>query len=103
MAKQKIDGVVEAVRYAQDGQIAWVRAYLRRGTIFSDRILIEREDLVKTLKSGKNILSGKRLPYKGGTFEFNNPVQLVKADGQEFIITGDTQSKRDHLQGVPLI
>ena len=27
MAKQKFDGVVEAVRYTPSGQIEWVRAY----------------------------------------------------------------------------
>ena len=31
MANKKYDGVIEAVHYAPDGQVEWVRAYLRRG------------------------------------------------------------------------
>ena len=53
MARTTFDGVIEAVRYKPDGQVDWVRAYLRRGPTFSDRIMINRATLIENLKSGK--------------------------------------------------
>ena len=52
MAK-KFDGIIEAVRY-KNGQIVTVRAYERRGATFSDRLLIERKDLLERLKTGSS-------------------------------------------------
>ena len=52
MAKVKYDGVIEAVHYAADGQVEWVRAYLRRGPAFSDRIMLDRQTLIEDLKAG---------------------------------------------------
>jgi hypothetical protein len=40
MAK-KFDGVIEAVRY-KDGQIEVVRAFERRGSAFTDRVMLNR-------------------------------------------------------------
>lgn len=54
MAKQKFDGVIDAVHYNPDGQVKWVRAYLRRGATFTDNLLIQRQDLVEEIRSGKN-------------------------------------------------
>jgi len=82
MAKQKLDGIVEAVHYAPDGQVQWVRAYEKRGPIFSDRVLIERQALIEKLKAGKNYAAGKRKPYLGGTFEAGPALRLVEQDGK---------------------
>jgi hypothetical protein len=103
MAKPKYDGVVEAVHYQTDGQVAWVRAYLRRGPTFSDRILLDRERLVGDLKAGKRYLAGKRIPLMAGTFEVADPVHIAEVDGHEVLITGDRQSGRDRLEGIPVI
>ena len=54
MAK-KFDGVIEAVRYNPDGQIALVRGYELRGVTYSDRVLLDRNTLVERLKEGKKI------------------------------------------------
>ena len=69
MAKPKIDGVIEAVRYKPDGQILWVRAYLRRGSTYSDRILLDRQELIELLKSGKSFVSGARVELMASTFQ----------------------------------
>ena len=103
MAKIKYDGVVEAVRYKPDGEIDWVRAYERRGSIFSDYLLIDRQTLVKRLKSGKRFVIGERLPYLAGTFKVSAPLRLFDKGSQELIVTGDTASSQDRLDGVPLI
>lgn len=103
MAKFEYDGVVQAVHYDEQGQVKWVRAFLRRGPIWSDYVQIEREDLVEKINSGVRFRTGERLPYKGGTFETGNPVELVKVNSHQVLVSGDKQSKTDHLEGVPQI
>jgi hypothetical protein len=102
MAKQKFDGIVEMVHYAPDGQVAWVRAYERRGATFSDHVLIPRQELVNKLKQGKRFLAGRRQEFLASTFEASQPVQLRAQNGQEVLVVGDVQSEKDNLQGIPI-
>ena len=99
MPKIKYDGVIEAVHYNPEGQVEWVRAYLRRGVVFSDRVILERQKLVEDLKAGKSYLVGKRVPLKGATFEVSEP---LKVDG-DVLVVGDARADQDHLAGVPVI
>ncbi len=103
MAKVKFDGVVEAVHYQPDGQVAWVRAYERRGPTFSDDVLIDRKKLIERLKTGKRYLVGRRIPNLASTFEVSAPLQVVQVDGKELLATPGAQGGRDHLAGVPVI
>jgi hypothetical protein len=95
MAKLKFDGMIEAVRYAPDGKIELVRAYERRGSIFSDHILIDRAALVVRLKNGEKFITGQRKEFMGGTFE---TTKFVRLDG-DVITTGS--GNRDMLEEVP--
>jgi hypothetical protein len=99
MAK-KIDGVVEAVRY-RNGQIVTVRAYERRGATFSDRVLIERKDLLERIKNGKRFVTGSRREFLAGTFEQGKPLLLASRDGKDFISTREG-ADRDELEHVPV-
>lgn len=103
MAKSKYDGVVEAVRYDEKGQIAWIRAYLRRGPIFSDRVLLDRSQLMKALKAGEVFVTGERLLYKANTFKTNEPLKITSVNNQDFIVVGDKTAQKDDLTGVPLV
>lgn len=103
MAKKKIDGVIEAVHYEQDGNIKWVRAYLRRGFTFSDRVIIDRQSLVERLKAGEIFHFGKRVELMGGTFELGDPIHLNQNNGVEVITLGMSETKKDHLPAVPRI
>jgi hypothetical protein len=103
MAKPKIDGVVQAVRYDDQGQVLWVRAYLKRGQVWTDHIMLDRDQLVEQIKSGKQIVVGKRIPYLGATFETSVPLKVVNANSHEILVSGDSQAKSDYLEGVPLI
>lgn len=103
MAKPKYDGVVQAVRYDDQGQVLWVRAFLRRGQIWSDHIMLERNELIEQIKSGKQIVVGERIPLLGATFETTVPIKVVKTNSHEVLISGDTQANSDSLEGVPLI
>jgi hypothetical protein len=103
MARVDYDGVVQAVHYDNQGQVEWVRAFLRRGSVWSDYVQLDRDDLVDKINSGLRFRTGERIQYKGGTFETSLPVKLVKVNSQEVLIAGDGESKTDDLAGVPQI
>jgi len=103
MAKQKLDGIIEAVHYAPDGQVEWVRAYERRGATFSDYVLISRQELVDKLKEGKVFLVGQRRVYLASTFDTSQPVHLLSHNGRDVLVVGGAQATQDHLEGVPII
>jgi len=103
MAKVKYDGIVEAVRYRPDGQVDWVRTFLRRGPTFSDFILLDRQTLIDHLKAGKKYFVGRRVPQMASTFEVTTPLQVIDSDGKAILVTGGAQAQKDCLEGVPQI
>jgi hypothetical protein len=103
MANPKYDGVIEAVHYTKDGQVDWVRAFLRRGPTWSDRVIMKRQDLIDEIKSGRKVMLGKRVKMMGGTFEVSSPVQVSDASGKEVLVLSGKDSNRDQLEGVPVI
>lgn len=102
MARNRYDGVIEAIRYTPEGQIAFARMYERRGASFSDHLLVDRVGLVARIKKGKRLVSGWRLPYQASTFNTGGAVALVKDGGREYLVIGKTAAGRDQLDGVPL-
>ena len=103
MARTKYDGIVQAVRYDEDGQILWVRAFLRRGPTWSDSVLMERQALVDKLKSGKQFVIGKRVELMASTFETSFPIRLITENGQEILVAGESSGEKDCLEGAPLV
>ncbi len=103
MAKFSYDGVVEAGHFKPDGQLDWVRVYERRFAVFSDRLIIRREEFIKQLKAGKRYMLGERIPSMGGTFNVTQPVHLFEKDGKQVIIVGDPLTTTDEMMGVPII
>ena len=100
MAK-KIDGVIEAVRYNPDGQIALVRGYELRGVTYSDRVLLDRETLLERLKAGKKFSTGQRKEFWASTFALGKAVKVVTKDGIDYLTTGNDASNRDRLENTP--
>jgi hypothetical protein len=98
MAK-RIDGVIEAVRY-KNGQILMVRAYERRGTTFSDLVLLDRKTLLDRLQKGKQYVTGSREEFMAGTFKVGKSVMTLKHDEHQLIVTHEN-SIRDDLAEVP--
>ena len=97
---RKVDGVIEAVRY-KNGQIMTVRAYERRGATFSDRVLIDRKELLERIKSGKKFVIGERKKLLASTFEQGKPVQVQNREGKEIISTR-AEANRDELEQTPV-
>ena len=100
-ARQKIDGVVEAVRYTPGDMIALVRMYPRIATTFADRVLMTREQFVEALKVKKHFVTGQRRPMWGATFEPGSDIHLDPSNGRELVFCGEPGGDHDHLQGVP--
>jgi hypothetical protein len=103
MADKKYDGVVEAVHYRQDGQVDWVRAYLRRGAAWSDRVIIKRAELIKEINAGKRIMTGQRVEFMAGTFNISDPVKVAGSNGSQVLVTTSSNTDHDLLEGVPVL
>jgi hypothetical protein len=103
MSKINYDGVLETAHFTPDGQLDWVRVYVRRGAIFSDRILINRQAFIEQLKAGKRYRVGERILKMGGKFNVTQPVHLLQQDGNPVIVVGDARAAKDELTGVPII
>ena len=97
------DGVIEAVHFAPDGQVAWVRAYERRGSAFSDSVIISRQELVEKLRQGKRFVIGKRLRDLGGTFDTSISLRLRRQKDGDILVTDRLPHEQDCVEGVPLI
>jgi hypothetical protein len=98
MARAKIDGVIEAVRYTPGGKIALVRMYERHGVVWSDRILLERKELIDRLSKRKRFVTGERKYYQGSVFETGASIKV----SNEQIITEGQKAEGDLLAGVPV-
>jgi hypothetical protein len=103
MASPKYDGVIEAIHFYANGQMDWVRVFLRRGPTFSDGILLDRPGLLALLKDGKRFWIGQRLARLASTFKLAEPLHLVTYHNEDFLVVGDRQAEHDFLEGIPVI
>jgi hypothetical protein len=103
MAKKQMDGVIEAVHYCPDGQVDWVRAYMRLGSAWSDRVILSRDGLIREIKAGMRFMLGKRVEFMAGTFDVTVPVKVAGRDGQEVLLAGAESAERDRLEGAPVL
>jgi hypothetical protein len=103
MAKINYDGVLETAHFKPDGQLDWVRVYVRRGAIFSDRILLSRQAFIEQLKAGKRYWVGERIFNLGGKFNVTQPVHLMLQNSEPVIVVGNAHAAKDELVGVPII
>jgi hypothetical protein len=97
MSPSKFDIVITTVRYAPDGKIEMVRAFERRGAVFSDHVLLSRDALLEKIKNGKKCVTGQRREFLAGTFDMDSTVQIV-GDA----ITTESNAEKDRLQNVPI-
>jgi hypothetical protein len=95
--------VLETAHFNADGQIDWVRVYMRLGSVFTDRVILPRQTFVEQLKSGKRYMVGQRILNMGGKFNVTQPVHLDRQDGKEVISVGDAHPMQDELIGVPVV
>lgn len=101
MARPKYDLVIEAVHYAPDGSVDWVRGYERRGATFSDRKVWKREALIEALRQGRRAVVGRRKTYWGNDFEISKTLRLAGSNGGTVLTTRSDQPQRDDLEDLP--
>ena len=109
-SSRKIEGVVEAVRLAADGHLTLARVYERRGSSFSDHILLTRAEFLQRLKTGKVYVTGKRKNLLGFTFDTGAEFHLAQENGHDVLrltavnpeMPGAAGSQGDALKGVPV-
>ena len=76
-------------------------AFERRGFVFSDRVLLDREALVERLRDGKRFKTGERITYLGNDFKVSEDIRLVDANGGCVILAGELPSDQDSLGDLP--
>ena len=101
--KKPYDGVVVAVRYTPKGETDWVRAFERHGFVFTDRMMMGREELVERLKDGKVFKTGERLIYHGNDFDVKEDIHWIEKNGDGIIVAGQSSADRDSLGPLPII
>ena len=94
---EKVDAVVEVVRYDEQGLVILARAYERRGPAYGDRVLLTRPQLIERLKSGNVFFTGVRTPMMAGTFKTVQRINLVNHNGKDYLVTGEKAPTRDNL------
>jgi len=101
MAKNKYDGILEAVRLDQDDQLVLAKIYEKRGVVWSDHFLVKRDELVARLKNGQVFLVGTRQYKLGSSFDTTETIRITKKDGKEFIRLDQDNKASDLLNGIP--
>ena len=103
MARLKFDVVDTAVHYDPNEQMDWVRVFLRQGPTSSDRIMLDRQNLIDEIQSGKKFKVGSRVECEAGTFDVTDPANVFENNGDTILVVGEIQAEQDSLEGVPII
>lgn len=92
IARKKVDTVLLAVRYQpQDGKLALARGIERRGAVWSDWKLFDRQTLVDQLQAGRRIATGREAEL-AGDLELIGRVRLAQTDGDQPVLTANGDS-----------
>jgi len=95
---KKIDLVVTSARYHDSGErLVQARGFERRGAVWSDTRLFDREVLALRLRQGQRVVAGREADLPGD-FEIGPRLRLEDAG---WIITDGSRGGHDDL-GVPL-
>jgi hypothetical protein len=95
---KKIDLVVTSARYQDTGdRLVQARGFVRRGAVWSDTQLFDREGLAMRLRQGQRVVSGQEASLPGD-FVIGPRLDL---DSAGWIVAAGSQSGRDDLS-VPL-
>lgn len=101
---QRVHGVVEAVHYAPDGRVAWVRAYPRRWVHYADRVQMSREELIARLQRGERWFLGQRQRFLGSDgFTLGPQICLTERQGQPYLVLSGQPPGERELAGAPEI
>ncbi len=102
-ATKEADVVLVAARYGADGRVRIAQAYLRRGPIWGDLVLLDRGTLVEALQRGRKVFAGRTRDLSHD-FELLHRLVLDGRDGEGVVRSAVAAGAagRDEL-GVPLL
>jgi hypothetical protein len=103
MNRNKADLIIEAVHHKHNGQIDFVRAYQKRGTTYSDCVLMKRQELLEMLAMGNHVVTGQRILFLGTTFSDQTSVSLLTINNKQTIAMTGSIAYQKELAEAPII
>ncbi|NIM96118.1 MAG: hypothetical protein GTO18_20660 [Anaerolineales bacterium] len=101
VARKEIDLIVLAARYdAEGGRLEIAQGRERRGPVWGDVRLFEREDLLDCIAEGKRVVAGRQAVLEGD-FEVFGTIQPIGENDNKILVFEGKPSTVDEL-GVPL-
>jgi len=99
---RKADIVVVAARYeAGGGRLSQAQAYERRGSVWGDIVLLDREALLGKVRSRRKVFAGEARAEVPGDFILRGAIRARGAAGQAVLVQAASAAGADDL-GVPL-
>jgi hypothetical protein len=100
-ARKEVDVVLIAARKdPENGHLMIAQACERRGPVWGDVKLLQRDAIIARIKEGKRVVTGRPTDLQGD-FEVFAPVQVSEQEGEEKLFTGTPSTKSEDL-GIPL-
>ena len=100
-ASRKLDIVLVSARYKDDGKLEFARGYERRGFVWTDIRLYDRETLIAKVRAGAKIYTGDPAEVPG-SYEPDQRVHLEGQDGSAYLVVNGSGGEKDDL-GVPIL
>ncbi len=99
---RKADIVVVAARYdGGEGRLSQAQAYERRGAVWGDVVLLDREALLGKVRSRRKVFAGEARAEVPGDFVLRGAIRAQGAPGQTVLVQAASATGTDDL-GVPL-
>jgi len=100
-ARKEVDVVLIAARKdPEKDHLKIAQACERRGPVWGDVKLLQRDTIIAKIKEGKKVVTGRPTDLQGD-FEVFAPVQVSGQNGEERLFTGTSSTKNEDL-GIPL-
>jgi hypothetical protein len=98
---RKLDVVLVAARYNDEGALKFAKGYERRGKVWSDIRIFDRETLLNKVRSGAKVVTGNPVAIPGN-YDPAGIVRIIDRDGGERLVTDGKQNQFDDL-GLPVL
>ena len=95
-AAKRLDIVVVAARYDPQGKLTVAQGFERRGQVWSDLILVDRDTLIRNLRSRRHVAVAAPTPVPGD-FEIVARVRLERRNEEETLTSNSAHADQDHL------
>ena len=95
-AAKRLDIVVVAARFDPQGKLTVAQGFERRGQVWSDLILVDRDTLIRNLRSRRRVAVAVPTPVPGD-FEIVARVHLERKNGVETLASNSAHADQDHL------